>query len=121
MLKFVHSGVIIKIIVVMRIRGLVNLITGGASGLGLGTARHLVSQGSKVILLDNNEKAGAESVKEWDERMPTSFPAMCQMSNKSGSLLKKPTRCTGTCESTSTPLPFIIPKTFSKTTVDTTI
>ena len=64
MLKFVHSGVIIKIIVVMKIRGLVNLITGGASGLGLGTARHLVSQGSKVVLLDNNEKAGAESVKE---------------------------------------------------------
>ena len=47
----------------MKIRGLVNLITGGASGLGLGTARHLISQGGKVVILDINEKAGKECVK----------------------------------------------------------
>ena len=48
----------------MKIRGLVNLITGGCSGLGLGTARHLVAQGGKVVLLDINEKAGAEHIEE---------------------------------------------------------
>ena len=48
----------------MKIRGLVSLITGGCSGLGLGTARHLVSQGGKVVLVDINEKAGTEYVNE---------------------------------------------------------
>lgn len=44
----------------MKIRGLVSLITGGCSGMGLSTAQHLVSQGGKVIVLDINEKAGAK-------------------------------------------------------------
>ena len=48
----------------MKVRGLVNLITGGCSVLGLATARHLVSKGGKVVLLDVNHKAGADSVKE---------------------------------------------------------
>lgn len=47
----------------MKLRGLVNLITGGCSGLGLSTAKHLISQGGKVVLLDINEKAGDECVK----------------------------------------------------------
>ena len=55
---------LLKIIAAMKIRGLVNLITGGCSGFGLATARRLVNHGSKVVILDINEKAGAESVKE---------------------------------------------------------
>lgn len=34
------------------------LVTGGASGLGLAVARHIVTQGGKVALLDVNDKAG---------------------------------------------------------------
>ena len=38
----------------MKIQGLVSLITGGGSGLGLSTAKYLVSKGGKVVLLDTN-------------------------------------------------------------------
>ena len=42
----------------MQIKGSVFIITGGASGLGAGTARMLVAQGGKVVLADLNEAAG---------------------------------------------------------------
>ena len=42
----------------MQIRDSVFIITGGASGLGAGTARLLVANGAKVILADLNEAAG---------------------------------------------------------------
>ncbi len=42
----------------MNIRDNVFLITGGASGLGAGTARALARQGGKVVLADLNEAAG---------------------------------------------------------------
>jgi NAD(P)-dependent dehydrogenase (short-subunit alcohol dehydrogenase family) len=42
----------------MDIRDNVFLITGGASGLGAGTARALARQGGKVVLADLNEAAG---------------------------------------------------------------
>ena len=44
----------------MKIQGLVSLITGGCSGLGLSTAKHLILQGGKVILLDKNDQAGSK-------------------------------------------------------------
>lgn len=40
------------------------LITGGASGLGLSVARHIVAEGGRVSLLDVNDKAGPEVAKE---------------------------------------------------------
>ncbi|TGN96776.1 MULTISPECIES: SDR family NAD(P)-dependent oxidoreductase [unclassified Burkholderia] len=43
----------------MEIRDNVFLITGGASGLGAGTARMLAQAGGKVVLADLNEAAGA--------------------------------------------------------------
>ena len=42
----------------MQIRDSVFIITGGASGLGAGTARLLVANGAKVMLADLNEAAG---------------------------------------------------------------
>jgi NAD(P)-dependent dehydrogenase (short-subunit alcohol dehydrogenase family) len=42
----------------MQIRDSVFIITGGASGLGAGTARLLVAGGAKLILADLNEAAG---------------------------------------------------------------
>ena len=47
----------------MKIQGLVSLLTGGASGFGLSTARHLFSKGGKVVVLDINDKAGTELVR----------------------------------------------------------
>ncbi|QQJ96511.1 SDR family NAD(P)-dependent oxidoreductase [Burkholderia ambifaria] len=48
----------------MEIRGNVFLITGGASGLGAGTARMLAQAGGKVVLADLNEAAGTALANE---------------------------------------------------------
>ena len=51
----------------MEISNKVALITGGASGLGLSTAKTLVESGAKVMLLDLNEdnaKVAVESLGE---------------------------------------------------------
>ena len=42
----------------MKIAGSTFLITGGASGLGAATARHLVSMGGRVLIADLNDKTG---------------------------------------------------------------
>lgn len=42
----------------MEIRNKVFIVTGGASGLGAGTARMLVAEGAKVILADVQDEAG---------------------------------------------------------------
>ncbi|MFV2067146.1 MAG: SDR family NAD(P)-dependent oxidoreductase [Pirellulales bacterium] len=42
----------------MRIEGNPFLITGGSSGLGAGTARHLVGRGARVLLADINAELG---------------------------------------------------------------
>jgi NAD(P)-dependent dehydrogenase (short-subunit alcohol dehydrogenase family) len=48
----------------MQIEHSVFLISGGASGLGLATARELVGQGGQVVLLDINEQAGQQAIAE---------------------------------------------------------
>ena len=40
------------------------LVTGGASGLGLSVARHIIAHGGSVALLDINDKAGPAVAKE---------------------------------------------------------
>ncbi|KAJ8099246.1 putative 3-hydroxyacyl-CoA dehydrogenase-like protein [Lipomyces tetrasporus] len=42
----------------MKIKGRTFILTGGASGLGLGTAQELASQGGYVAILDRDEEAG---------------------------------------------------------------
>jgi NAD(P)-dependent dehydrogenase (short-subunit alcohol dehydrogenase family) len=51
----------------VRIAGISALVTGGASGLGLGTARYLVEQGARVVLLDLPGSAGEQTAKELGE------------------------------------------------------
>ncbi|MDM9652284.1 3-hydroxyacyl-CoA dehydrogenase [Pseudomonas wenzhouensis] len=48
----------------MRIDESTFLISGGASGLGLATARELVGQGGQVVLLDINAEAGQQAITE---------------------------------------------------------
>ena len=48
----------------MRIENSVFLVTGGSSGLGLATARELVGQGGKVLLVDINAEVGVARAEE---------------------------------------------------------
>jgi NAD(P)-dependent dehydrogenase (short-subunit alcohol dehydrogenase family) len=48
----------------MQVKGVVAVITGGASGLGRATAERLLSQGAKVVLVDLPTSAGAETARE---------------------------------------------------------
>jgi NAD(P)-dependent dehydrogenase (short-subunit alcohol dehydrogenase family) len=48
----------------MRIQDSVAVITGGASGLGLATAKRIIAGGGKVVLIDLPSSAGAAVAKE---------------------------------------------------------
>lgn len=48
----------------MEIKNKVFIVTGGASGLGAGTARMLVAEGAKVILADVQDEAGEKLASE---------------------------------------------------------
>ncbi|HEV7192770.1 MAG TPA: 3-hydroxyacyl-CoA dehydrogenase [Jatrophihabitantaceae bacterium] len=48
----------------MQIAGSVALVTGGASGLGLATARRLIASGAQVVLLDLPSAPGEQAVAE---------------------------------------------------------
>jgi NAD(P)-dependent dehydrogenase (short-subunit alcohol dehydrogenase family) len=48
----------------MKINDALAVITGGASGLGLAVARHLVAAGGRVALLDVQEGLGRVAVDE---------------------------------------------------------
>jgi NAD(P)-dependent dehydrogenase (short-subunit alcohol dehydrogenase family) len=52
----------------MELSGSSALVTGGASGLGLATARRLLKEGADVVLVDLPESAGAEVAAELGER-----------------------------------------------------
>lgn len=52
----------------MDIAGISALVTGGASGLGLATARRLVKAGAGVVLLDLESSAGARAAAELGDR-----------------------------------------------------
>ncbi|GIK76277.1 MAG: 3-hydroxyacyl-CoA dehydrogenase [Chloroflexota bacterium] len=53
----------------MRIQEKVIVITGGASGLGLSTARYMIEEkGAKVAIFDVNEEAGQRAAAELGER-----------------------------------------------------
>jgi NAD(P)-dependent dehydrogenase (short-subunit alcohol dehydrogenase family) len=44
------------------------LVTGGASGLGLAVARHIVARGGSVVLLDLNDSAGVAAARELGDK-----------------------------------------------------
>lgn len=48
-------------------QGTVALITGAASGLGAGTARHLLKHGARVVIMDLPQSNGETLAKEMGE------------------------------------------------------
>ena len=48
----------------MKLEGQTALITGGCSGLGLATAKLLITKGMKVVIADQNAKQGKSIVEE---------------------------------------------------------
>jgi NAD(P)-dependent dehydrogenase (short-subunit alcohol dehydrogenase family) len=48
----------------VRIEGISALVTGGASGLGLASARRLVELGASVVIADLESSPGEEAAKE---------------------------------------------------------
>ncbi len=51
----------------MRLKEKVALITGGAAGIGLATAKRFVAEGARVIICDVNQQAGEEAVRDLGE------------------------------------------------------
>jgi NAD(P)-dependent dehydrogenase (short-subunit alcohol dehydrogenase family) len=51
---------------VERYTGKAAVVTGGASGIGLATARRLAAEGAKVVIADLDEKAGRAAAEEVD-------------------------------------------------------
>jgi NAD(P)-dependent dehydrogenase (short-subunit alcohol dehydrogenase family) len=52
----------------MRIDGISAIVTGGASGLGLATAKELISRGASVTIVDLPDSAGTAVAKELGDR-----------------------------------------------------
>ncbi len=48
----------------MDIQGKVFIVTGGASGLGEGTARHLAGLGAQVVIADMQQERGQQVAQE---------------------------------------------------------
>lgn len=72
----------------MEIKGAVAVITGGASGLGEGTARALVSRGARVALRDLNEEKGPQLKAELGE-LADFFPVDVVRTNEVEDVFKK--------------------------------
>ncbi|MBI1181300.1 MAG: glucose 1-dehydrogenase [Alphaproteobacteria bacterium] len=51
-----------------RLQGRIAVITGGGSGIGLGTARRFVEEGASVVIADLQGEAGARAAAEFGDR-----------------------------------------------------
>nr|QQZ50184.1 SDR family NAD(P)-dependent oxidoreductase [Phenylobacterium glaciei] len=54
-----------------RLKNKIAVITGGCSGIGLGTVELFVREGAKVMVGDINDAAGAALTARFEDRSPT--------------------------------------------------
>lgn len=67
----------------MRFENKVALITGGAGGIGLATAKRLASEGARIVLADLNEQGLAQAAKDVKEAgAPDVWTSPCDVSNE---------------------------------------
>lgn len=52
----------------MKLENQTFIVTGGASGIGLGVTRRLISEGGRVVAVDINDEAGERVVEEFGDR-----------------------------------------------------
>ena len=64
---------------IISLEGKVAVISGGASGIGLGTAKRLAEFGAKVVMLDINDDNGAGAVKEIEAAGGTAMYIHCDV------------------------------------------
>jgi len=56
-----------------KLEGKIAIITGGAGGIGKGMAMAFVKEGAKVAIIDLNEEAGNQTIKELQQYQPESM------------------------------------------------
>lgn len=66
----------------LSLEGKVAIVTGGASGIGLGAAKVLAEHGAKLVLLDVNEESGAKAVKEVEAEGNFATFKKCDVTNE---------------------------------------
>jgi len=68
-----------KALELLSLDGRVAIISGGASGIGLGTAKRLAEFGAKISILDINEENGAKAVREIERLGCTALFIRCDV------------------------------------------
>jgi len=66
----------------LSLEGKVAVISGAASGIGLGAAKRLSEFGTNTVLLDINEEAGENAVKEIEDCCGSAMFIKCDVTNK---------------------------------------
>ncbi|KAK4701825.1 hypothetical protein P7C70_g4400, partial [Phenoliferia sp. Uapishka_3] len=61
----------------MAYLGKTAIVTGGASGIGLGITTHLIEQGCRVVIADLNAEAGAKLVADFNQNSSAPMAAFC--------------------------------------------
>ncbi len=89
-------------------KGLVTLITGGASGLGLACVKRFAQQGARVIICDLPSSKGNEIIQKWDTVLQTpDQPVSGQVDQSSAS--KKVTKTSSTDQNIQVQTPSFFP------------
>lgn len=65
----------------LSLKGKIAIISGGASGIGLGTGKLLAEYGAKVVLLDINQENGDKAVKEITDEGNFAIFKKCDVTN----------------------------------------
>lgn len=75
----------------MKLQDKVAIITGGAGGIGMGMATAFVKEGATVVIVDLNQEAGAQTVKQLQAHQPESMFIQADLTDhgKLGNIIKQ--------------------------------